>query len=80
MAAADARALPVGWPQVPHASLGLTDGQIDRWFALLRTTIIDTCPPDLAAILLDRVMVIGSSFRAGLGLGSVPRRSAGAQA
>lgn len=77
VAAADARALPAGWPQVPHASLGLTDGQIDRWFALLRTTIIDTCPPDLAAILLDRVAVIGSSFRVGLGLDSVPRRSAG---
>jgi hemoglobin len=80
MAATDPGALPTGWPQVPHASLGLTDGQIDRWFALLRTTINDICPPDVAAILLDRVMVIGASFRAGLGLGSVLRHSAGSQA
>ena len=75
-----ARALPPGWPRTPHGSLGLTEGQIDRWFALLRATIIDICPPGEAAILLDRVAVIGSSFRVGLGLDDVARRNAGAQA
>lgn len=72
--------LPPGWPQDPHGSLGLTEGQIDQWFALFRTTIIDICPPSIASILLDRVAVIGSSFRVGLGLDIEPRRSAGAHA
>ncbi|MFZ4531392.1 MAG: hypothetical protein ACOYOJ_06215 [Alsobacter sp.] len=79
VAATHAGALPAGWPQDPHGSFGLTERQIDRWFALLRTTIIDMCPSDAAVILLDRVAVIGSSFRVGFGPGSVPRRSAGAQ-
>ena len=78
--ATDPGALPPGWPRTPHGSLGLTEGQIDRWFALLRATIIDICPPGEAAILLDRVAVIGSSFRVGLGLDDVARRNAGAQA
>jgi len=78
VAATQAGALPAGWPRDPHGSLGLTERQIDRWLALFCASIADTCPPPAAAILLDRVAVIGSSFRVGLGLDSVPRRSAGA--
>ena len=76
VAATRGGALPAGWPQDPHGSLGLTERQFDRWLALFCATISDLCPPSAAAILLDRVAVIGSSFRAGLGLGSVPRSSA----
>ncbi len=69
--------LPVGWPHDPHGILRLTERQINRWLALFCATISDLCPPSATAILLDRVATIGSSFRVGLGLASVPRRSAG---
>ena len=78
MAATHDGELPAGWPYDPHGLLRLTERQINRWLALFCATISDLCPPSAAAILLDRVAMIGSSFRVGLGLDSVPRRSAGA--
>jgi hemoglobin len=53
-----------GRPLPPH--LAMTELQAEhfhRWLSLFRETVERICPPDIAALFLDRAMRIAHSFR-----------------
>lgn len=53
-----------GRPMPKHLAIPeLSDAHFRRWLALFRMTVEDLCPPDIAALFIERSERIGNSFR-----------------
>jgi hemoglobin len=53
-----------GRPLPPHLALpGLGEEHFRRWLTLFAATVQALCPPDVAALFMDRAMRIAHSFR-----------------
>ena len=53
-----------GRPLPPHLALpGLAEQHFRRWLTLFRETVNTLCPPDVAALFMDRALRIAHSFR-----------------
>lgn len=53
-----------GRPLPPHLAIdGLGEAHFRRWLALFRATVERRCPPDIAALFMDRALRIAHSFR-----------------
>ncbi|ASV84147.1 bacterial-like globin family protein [Ochrobactrum quorumnocens] len=53
-----------GRPMPKHLALSeITDAHFRRWLALFRFTACDLCPPDIAALFIERSERVGNSFR-----------------
>ena len=56
-----------GRPMPRHLAIGdLADRHFERWLALFRETVEDLCPPDVAALFVDRAERVAHSLRLGL--------------
>jgi hemoglobin len=58
-----------GKPHAAHQSLSLEPDQFTRWLALFERTAQEVCPPDAAAVFVDRAHRIAESLQIGLGIG-----------
>ena len=53
-----------GRPMPKHMAISeLSDAHFQRWLALFRRTVEELCPPDIAALFIERSERIGNSFR-----------------
>jgi hemoglobin len=53
-----------GRPMPKHLALPyLTDAHFRRWLALFRFTVNELCPPEIAALFIERSERVGNSFR-----------------
>jgi hemoglobin len=53
-----------GRPLPPHLAVpGLGEVHFRRWLMLFRTTVHHICPPEVAALFMDRALRIAHSFR-----------------
>ncbi|TIT99873.1 MAG: group III truncated hemoglobin [Mesorhizobium sp.] len=53
-----------GRPLPPHlAIVGLSEAHFRRWLKLFRATVRHICPPDVAALFMNRALRIAHSFR-----------------
>lgn len=53
-----------GRPMPKHMAIPeLSDAHFMRWLALFRRTVEDLCPPEVAALFIERSERIGNSFR-----------------
>ncbi|MCP8884169.1 group III truncated hemoglobin [Devosia sp. XJ19-1] len=53
-----------GRPMPKHMGIPeLADAHFIRWLRLFRETVEETCPPDVAALFIERSERIGNSFR-----------------
>lgn len=53
-----------GRPMPKHMAIPeLSDAHFMRWLALFRRTVETLCPPDIAALFIERSERIGNSFR-----------------
>ena len=53
-----------GRPLPPHLAIaGLGEVHFRRWLKLFRTTVRRICPPEVAALFMDRALRIAHSFR-----------------
>jgi hemoglobin len=53
-----------GRPLSPHLSIpGLGEPQFRRWLSLFSATVQETCPPQAAALFMNRALRIAHSFR-----------------
>jgi len=53
-----------GRPLPPHLALpGLGEEHFRRWLSLFRVVVSELCPPDVAALFMDRAMRVAHSFR-----------------
>ena len=53
-----------GRPMPKHMAIPeLSDAHFQRWLALFRRTVEELCPPDIAALFIERSERIGNSFR-----------------
>lgn len=53
-----------GRPLPPHLAIpGLGEPHFRRWLSLFRGTVRETCPPEVAALFMDRALRIAHSFR-----------------
>ena len=53
-----------GRPMPKHMAIPeLSDAHFMRWLALFRRTVTQLCPPDIAALFIERSERIGNSFR-----------------
>jgi hemoglobin len=53
-----------GRPLPPHLAIpGLGEAHFRRWLTLFRATVRRLCPPDVAALFMDRALRIAQSFR-----------------
>jgi len=53
-----------GRPLPPHLALpGLGEEHFRRWLGLFKTVVDEVCPPDVAALFMDRAVRISHSFR-----------------
>ena len=53
-----------GRPMPKHMAIPeLSDAHFTRWLALFRRTAEDLCPPEIAALFIERSERIGNSFR-----------------
>lgn len=58
-----------GTPMKAHAELPeITSAHFERWLALFQATAIGTCPPDAAAVFVDRANRIAESLQLGIAL------------
>lgn len=58
-----------GRPMPKHLGIpGLADAHFERWLKLFAETVIELCPPPVAALFIDRAEVIGNNFRLGLAM------------
>ncbi|PSJ62742.1 group III truncated hemoglobin [Pseudaminobacter soli (ex Li et al. 2025)] len=56
-----------GRPLPPHLALpGLGAQHFRRWLGLFRATVHNLCPPDIAALFIERALRIAHSFRLAL--------------
>ncbi|MDQ0468620.1 group III truncated hemoglobin [Labrys wisconsinensis] len=56
-----------GRPLRPHLRLPLEERHFDRWLALFEETARELCPPEVAALFLDRARRIADSFEMAIG-------------
>ncbi|KQZ82830.1 preprotein translocase subunit TatC [Mesorhizobium sp. Root157] len=53
-----------GRPLPPHLAIpGLGEAHFRRWLTLFRATVQRLCPPEVAALFMDRALRIAHSFR-----------------
>ena len=53
-----------GRPLPPHLAIaGLGEAHFRRWWKLFRATVRRICPPEVAALFMDRALRIAHSFR-----------------
>lgn len=53
-----------GRPMPKHMAIPeLSDAHFMRWLRLFRETVTELCPPDIAALFIERSERIGNSFR-----------------
>ena len=53
-----------GRPLPPHLAIpGLAEQHFRRWLTLFRATVRELCPPEVAALFMDRALRIAHSFR-----------------
>lgn len=53
-----------GRPLPPHLAIpGLGEAHFRRWLTLFRATVRELCPPEVAALFMDRALRIAHSFR-----------------
>lgn len=53
-----------GRPLPPHLAIpGLGEAHFRRWLKLFRATVDRLCPPEVAALFMDRALRIAHSFR-----------------
>ena len=53
-----------GRPLPPHLAIpGLGEAHFRRWLTLFRATVRRLCPPEVAALFMDRALRIAHSFR-----------------
>ncbi|MET3582105.1 hemoglobin [Mesorhizobium robiniae] len=53
-----------GRPLPPHLAIsGLGEAHFRRWLKLFRATVHRICPPEVAALFMDRALRIAHSFR-----------------
>lgn len=53
-----------GRPMPKHMAIPeLSDAHFMRWLAIFRRTVEELCPPDIAALFIERSERIGNSFR-----------------
>ncbi|RWE60534.1 MAG: group III truncated hemoglobin [Mesorhizobium sp.] len=53
-----------GRPLPPHLAIsGLGEAHFRRWLKLFRATVRRICPPEVAALFMDRALRIAHSFR-----------------
>lgn len=58
-----------GRPMPKHLAIEeLGDAHFMRWLRLFRETVTDLCPPEVAAIFIERSERIGNSFRMNIAL------------
>jgi hemoglobin len=58
-----------GTPMRSHAMLpGISGAHFDRWLEIFRATARDECPPDAAALFIDRADRIAQSLELGIAL------------
>lgn len=58
-----------GRPMPKHMAIPeLSDAHFQRWLALFRRTVDELCPPDIAALFIERSERIGNSFRMNIAL------------
>lgn len=58
-----------GTPMQAHAALPeITPAHFERWLALFQDTVSKTCPPDAAAVFVDRANRIAESLQLGIAL------------
>lgn len=58
-----------GTPMQAHAALpGITGEHFDHWLALFRDTATAVCPPEAAALFIDRSRRIAQSLELGIAL------------
>ena len=56
-----------GRPLPPHLALpGLGEQHFRRWLGLFRATVQNLCPPEVAALFMERALRIAHSFRLAL--------------
>ncbi|MDH6233899.1 hemoglobin [Mesorhizobium soli] len=56
-----------GRPLPPHLALpGLGEHHFRRWLGLFRATVRNLCPPEIAALFMERAFRIAHSFRLAL--------------
>lgn len=56
-----------GSPMQVHAEIpGIASGHFDRWLALFRHTAQELCPPEAAALFIDRAERIAQSLELGI--------------
>ena len=56
-----------GRPLPPHLAIpGLGEQHFRRWLRLFRATVTSLCPPEVAALFMERAMRIAHSFRLAL--------------
>ena len=54
----------MGRPMPKHIAIPeLSDGHFRRWLGLFRLTVEELCPPDVAALFVERAERIGNNFR-----------------
>jgi len=54
----------MGRPMPKHIAIPeLSDGHFQRWLTLFRMTVEEICPPDVAALFVERAETIGNNFR-----------------
>jgi hemoglobin len=58
-----------GTPMKAHAALSeIAPVHFERWLALFQATAVKTCPPDAAAVFVDRANRIAESLQLGIAL------------
>jgi hemoglobin len=58
-----------GTPMQAHAALPqITPAHFQQWLALFRATAADVCPPDAAALFIDRAERIAESLQLGIAI------------
>jgi hemoglobin len=56
-----------GQPMPVHAAIGeITDAHFERWLSLFADTAKTVCPPEAAALFIDRSQRIAQSLRLGI--------------
>ena len=54
----------MGRPMPRHIAIPeLNDSHFQRWLTLFRMTVEELCPPDVAALFIERAETIGNNFR-----------------
>ena len=54
----------MGRPRPKHIAIPeLNDSHFQRWLTLFRMTVEELCPPDVAALFVERAETIGNNFR-----------------